>query len=134
VEVFRIVEYARATRKPEQIATLINEVAESVNATKDLTYEQHLATNQRCPPVYGVRPTKGRNFHAQDVEGCRHSYEDPHDLAAPPSYVPALKIAGEASEASFRAAMERAGIDNQTYDLNSALLDVNESRIWQAVQ
>jgi len=93
VEVFRIVEYARATRKPEQIATLINEVAESVNATKDLTYEQHLATNQRCPllveqrcSVYGVRPTKCRNCHAQDVEGCRPSYEQPHDLAAPPSY------------------------------------------------
>jgi len=130
VEILEIRDYVLAKLKPEQIRAIVEQANRNVEDAKTLTYVEHLATNQRCPflvndqcLVYSVRPSKCRNFHAADMQGCKESYEQPTNLDNPNSYIPAIYYAANGITQGFEAAEENAEFDPRVYDLNSAFLE-----------
>lgn len=130
VEVLAIRDYVLAKLKPEQIRAIVEQANRNVVEAKTLTHVEHLATNQRCPflindqcVVYPVRPSKCRNFHAADIQGCKESYEQPTNLSIPNSYIPAVFDAANGITQGFEGATEHAGFDPRVYDLNSAFLE-----------
>ena len=71
VEIFEIVRFAKSKFQPLEIHEILKQAKENVEEAKELSYEQHMATNQKFPfligsscSVYEVRPAKCRNFHA----------------------------------------------------------------------
>jgi Fe-S-cluster containining protein len=77
--------------------------------------------------IYSVRPSKCRNFHAKDVDGCKTSYEEPHNLSLPNSFIPEVFVAANGTTDGFEQAIHEAGMDSRTYDLNSAFLEAMEN-------
>lgn len=129
-EIFRIVEFLKKNFTSAQLQLALKQARKNVEEAKHLTHAQHLATNQQCPflidnkcSIYAVRPSKCRNFHAQDVDGCQKSYEEPTNLEVPNSYIPELHFKTEAATDAFEAAIARYGFNANTYDLNSAIVE-----------
>lgn len=134
VEVLAVQQYVMSKFKPEQIRQIIEQATRNVEEAKNLTHTEHLATNQRCPfliddqcAVYHVRPSKCRNFHAANANGCRESYEQPTNLEIPNSYIPDLFSAANGITEGFELATEEAGLDPRVYDLNSAFIEAMRS-------
>ncbi len=130
VEVLAIREYVLAKFKPELIQAIVEQANRNVAEAKTLTHIEHLATNQRCPflvddkcTVYSVRPSKCRNFHAADMQGCKDSYDQPTNLSIPNSYIPEVFDAANGITQGFEGATEHAGLDPRVYDLNSAFIE-----------
>lgn len=130
VEIFAIVQFVKRKFKAEQIQEILGQAKKNVEEAKKLSYEQHLATNQKCPflvadgcSIYEVRPAKCRNFHATEVELCKESYEKPTDLSIPNSYNELLHMRANGATIGFEKAIEAGGFDGTTYDLNSAVLE-----------
>lgn len=133
VEVHQIVDYVNRNFEPKHISSVVDRAKQNVEEANGLTYEQHLATNQRCPflvddtcSIYPVRPTNCRNMHALDVEGCKKSFENPNETI-PSNYNERLHAMGNGASTGFRGAVENAGFDSRTYDLNSAFLEALEN-------
>ena len=130
VEIFEIVRFAKSKFQPLEIHEILKQAKENVEEAKELSYEQHMATNQKCPfligsscSVYEVRPAKCRNFHATEVNLCKESYDRPTDLSIPNSYNELLYIRATGATTGFEQAIDDAGFDGTTYDLNSAVLE-----------
>lgn len=130
VEVLAIQQYVLSKFKPELIRTIVDQANRNVAEAKKLTHVEHLATNQRCPfliedqcSVYSVRPSKCRNFHAADMQGCKDSYDEPTNLSIPNSYIPPVFDAANGITEGFERATEEAGLDPRVYDLNSAFVE-----------
>jgi Fe-S-cluster containining protein len=135
VEVLAIHQYVVARFKPDQIKAVVTQAALNVSEASNLSHAEQVATNQRCPflvdekcSVYSVRPSKCRSFHAADVEGCKLSYDNPHDLSIPNSYVPEVFDAANGMSEGFQAATAQGGLDPRVYDLNSAFLEAMNSQ------
>lgn len=134
VEVLAIRDYVLDKFKPELIRAIVEQANRNVAEAKTLTHTEHLATNQRCPflvddkcAVYPVRPSKCRNFHAADMEGCQESYEQPTNLSLPSSYIPEVFYAANGITQGFEGATEHARLDWRVYDLNSAFIEALEN-------
>jgi Fe-S-cluster containining protein len=134
VEVLALQQYVMSNFKPERIRQIIEQATRNVEEAKNLTHTEHLTTNQRCPflfddqcAVYHVRPSKCRNFHAADMNGCRSSYEQPANLEIPNSYIPEFYSAANGTTEGFELATEEAGLDPRVYDLNSAFIEAMRS-------
>lgn len=130
VEIFEIVRFVKQKFKTDRIQEVLEQAKKNVEEAKKLSYEQHLATNQKCPflyadgcSIYEVRPTKCRNFHAREVELCKESYENPTDLSIPSSYNELLYLRANGATTGFEHAIEAGGYDGTTYDLNGAVLE-----------
>jgi len=130
VEVLAIRDYVLTKFKPELIGAIVEQANRNVAEAKTLTHVEHLATNQRCPflvddkcAVYPVRPSKCRNFHAADMQGCKDSYDQPTNLSILSSYIPEVFDAANGITQGFEGATEHAGLDSRVYDLNSAFLE-----------
>jgi Fe-S-cluster containining protein len=130
VEVLAIRDYVLAKFKPELIRAIVEQANRNVAEAKTLTHIEHLATNQRCPflvddkcAVYTVRPSKCRNFHAADMQGCKGSYDQPTNLSIPNSYIPEVFDAANGITQGFEGATEHARLDQRVYDLNSAFIE-----------
>lgn len=130
VEVLAIQQYVLAKLKPELIRAIVEQANRNVAEAKTLTHIEHLATNQRCPfliddkcAIYPVRPSKCRNFHAADMQGCKDSYDQPTNLSIPNSYIPEVFDAANGIAQGFEAATENARLDPRAYDLNSAFIE-----------
>ena len=131
VEVLAIHQYVLAKFKPELIQEVLKQANQNVAEARSMTHLEHLATNQRCPflinnqcSIYSVRPSKCRNFHAADLQGCKDSYEQPTNLSIPNSYIPGVFLAANGVTEGFERATEESGIDPRVYDLNSALVEI----------
>lgn len=134
VEVLAIADYVHKNYSGEQLEKALAQAKKNVEEAKDLSYQEHMATNQACPfliadscSIYPVRPSKCRNFHASDVDRCKASYENPTDLSIANSYVAEVFIASQASTGAFEKATEVAGVDAHTYDLCSAFIEAIEN-------
>ena len=130
VEVLEIRDYVLMKLKPEQIRAIVEQANRNVEEAKALTPSEHLVTNQRCPflvndqcVVYSVRPSKCRNFHAADMQGCKESYEQPTNLSIPNSYIPMVFFVANGITQGFEAAAKNARFDPRAYDLSSAFLE-----------
>ena len=129
-EVLAINEYINARFTEVQRDTVLRQAKTNVAEAQAFTHEQHLSTNQRCSllfddqcSVYSVRPSKCRNFHATDVDGCKQSFDEPTNLSIPNSFVDELVSVANGMAQGFEAAQKVSGFDSRVYDLNSALLE-----------
>lgn len=129
IEVLSIQSFVLSRFKPEQIKEVMSQAARNVDEAKDLTQAEQIAINQKCPfllkdecSIYPVRPSRCRNFHATDVQGCKDSFEDPN-FDPPNSYVSELFEVANGSAMGFEQALDSVGIDSRIYDLNSAFLE-----------
>ena len=134
VEVLAIQRYVNARFTQQQRELVMKQAMVNIEQAKGLSYEEHLATNQRCPflienqcSVYPVRPSKCRNFHASEVEGCKKSYEEPNNLMLPNSFIEPIHVAANGVTRGFEYAIAESGKDSRTYDLNSAFLEATEN-------
>lgn len=129
-EVLAIQQFIETQFTPAQKARVLRQAALNVAEVKNLSHGQHLTVNQACPLLedgrcsgYSVRPSKCRNFHAKDVEGCKQSFDEPTNLSIPNSFIEAVALAANGTLTGFEQAQEGSGLDPRVYDLNSALLD-----------
>lgn len=130
VEILKIAQYVKAKFSPEKIQVIINNASANVEEAKTLTYEQHLATNQKCPfleenccSIYEVRPSKCRSFHATDVDLCKQSYDEPQKVDIPNGYIQSLRSSANNATYGFEEAVKYYGYDSRLYDMNSALVE-----------
>ena len=118
IEILAIQQYVLTKFKPELIRSIVEQANQNVAEAKKLTHVEHLATNQRCPflvenqcVIYPVRPSKCRNFHASDMQGCKDSYEQPTNLEIPNSYITEIFEAANGTTQGFEQATDEAGLD-----------------------
>jgi Fe-S-cluster containining protein len=135
LEVLAIQQYVVSKFEPEKIRQVKEQASRNVNEAKGLSYKEHLATNQQCPflienqcSVYAVRPSKCRNFHAADVQGCKESYEQPENLTIPNAFIEEVFETGNGATMGFEKATDVAGFDPRFYDLNSAFLEAMDTK------
>lgn len=133
-EVLAIRTHVLNTFGSSEIKRTVEAARRNLQETKGMSRLEHLATNQACPflrdgscSVYAVRPAKCRSFHASDVDNCKFSFDNPHDLDALPSYIPEVFTAAHATSQGFKSAWDAAGYDPRTYDLNSAFVESMEN-------
>lgn len=130
VEIFTMVDYVKSNLKEVQIKQILKSAKKNIEEAKNLTNEQQLLINQKCPllvddvcVVYPVRSIKCRNFHAVESSGCKTSYENPEDLTIINDSIPELYIAATGSGDGFMSALHTQGYDDRIYDLNSAFIE-----------
>lgn len=127
-EVFQIVGHVRAKFSPARQQALYDTASRNAATLQALTPAQQLSANLPCPflqysqcSIHAVRPARCRTLHATEVAGCQQAYEEPQNLAIPPSLVPALVLTGEAHLQGARQAFAEAGYDDGAQELNAAL-------------
>ncbi len=134
-EVFTITRYVQKTFNEKERRSLLDRLRETVESITGLSREEHFAKNIECAllvegecSVYEVRPSMCRKHHSVDVEQCRLTFENPHDLAIPPVGHQLLIQATRTAVLGFRDGMEKAGLDSTLYELNSAVLAALQNR------
>jgi Fe-S-cluster containining protein len=127
-EVFRILDFVEQSFTPEEKAGIYAEVRANSSALKNLTEDERVTRNLKCPflnegrcTIYAARPQSCRNYHATNAAGCQQSYEEPGNLDIDPEFAPGVYQAGHAHVEAFSAAMSDGGYDANAYELNSAL-------------
>jgi Fe-S-cluster containining protein len=100
-----------------QKACVLKQAELNVAEVKNLSHAQHLAVNQACPlledgqrSAYSVRPSKCRNFHAQDVEGCEQSFNEPTNMSIPNTFIEAVALTANGTTTGFEQAQEGSGL------------------------
>jgi Fe-S-cluster containining protein len=126
-EAFAIVEYVRAHFDQNRGQRVREDVAANAKALRRMSHQEQLVANLKCPflddgrcSIYPVRPTRCRNFHAIDVDGCRRSYEEPN-VEVPNSFVDGLRNTTESVSEGYGEALRRAGFDTSVAEMNAAL-------------
>ena len=127
-EAFAIVDHVREHFTQEQSRRLRQEVADNAKVMRRATPAEQLEANLKCPflaegvcSIYEVRPARCRTFHATDVEICRESYEQPHNLAIHNTLIADVSAAGEAHIEAISTALRESGYDRTLYEFNTAL-------------
>ena len=127
-ELFKIVEYIRREFTIEQLQKIRGEVANNAKIMKNMTHDEQLAANIKCVflseqscSIYPVRPEKCRTFHARDMDGCKASYEQPHNFDIPNSFHPELFTLESGHTEGYKYALEQSGYDASYYEMNTAL-------------
>jgi Fe-S-cluster containining protein len=107
-----------------------------------LSCDQHMGANLPCPLLkderclaYSARPSLCRMFHAQTVQTCKESFEQPEDLDSPDSQVTEIRVVLMVAREALAKAYKDCGYDARPYDLNSSLLealrDTNSEKRWR---
>jgi Fe-S-cluster containining protein len=129
-EALLIMEHIRKRLSRAQINEIIATATENSAQIRKLTLKEHMSRNFQCPflsegacLVYPVRPLKCRNFHATDNLRCKKSYDEPHNLSVPNSFIPEAHAAGNGHADGFVKAAENEGYDPSVYELNTAILE-----------
>lgn len=129
-EVFAITTYVQKNLDAEQRQALVKQVQENAAIIRQLTPQQHLTTNLKCPllqdnrcSVYPVRPYRCRNFHATDAQACESSFADPANMDISTGMIEIVALAADAHTQGFEAAVAQQGLDPRVYDFNTALLE-----------
>jgi len=141
-EAFLIADYIRAHFSESARHFVEEKARENWVKIEPMTLNEHFSVNLPCPllkdgrcSVYSVRPAACRMFHAQTIQTCQESFEQPHDLTAPDSPVPAVRIACGSAHLGVTKAFEDAGYDANAYDLNPAILEAlgnsHSERRWR---
>ena len=127
-EVFRILDFVEQSFTPEQKTRVYAEVRANSVALKDLSEDERVTRNLKCPflsegrcTIYSARPQSCRNYHATNASGCQQSYEEPLNLDIDPDFAPGVYQAGHAHVEAFSTAVGEAGYDVSAYELNGAL-------------
>jgi Fe-S-cluster containining protein len=127
-EVFRILDFIEQSFTPEEKARVYAEVRANSVALSNLTEDERVTRNSKCPflsegrcTIYAARPQSCRNYHATNAAGCQQSYEEPGNLDIDPDFAPGVYQAGGAHVEAFSTAMSNAGYDVNVYELNRAL-------------
>jgi len=129
-EMFLIHEHMQKSFEINTIETILSKATANAELIRTLTPKQHLATNIACPmlienqcSIYTVRPFRCRSFHALDVAGCADSFTNPTDFSITTDLIEGISLYSNAVSQGFEAAATHAGLDNRTYDFNTALLE-----------
>jgi Fe-S-cluster containining protein len=129
-EVFLIKEHMEQRLSPELQQSILAEAETNAQTIKNLTPEEHLSTNIKCPflidsqcSIYTVRPFRCRNFHATDVSICEASFNAPADMSIANNLIESVALFGDAHTQGYEAAAHKKGLDPRVYDFTSALLE-----------
>lgn len=127
-EVFLVADYIRKHFSKEERQEVLAKADENRRKIEPLTAAQHMGANIPCAllregrcSVYSARPGLCRAFHAQRVQTCKDSFEQPHRLDLPHSQIPQIQMALSLARNGVEQAYADAGYDSRPYDLNSAL-------------
>jgi Fe-S-cluster containining protein len=130
-EMLTIKTYIKKHSSAETINNILLEAEQNAALIRNLTPEQHLTTNMKCPllqdnqcSAYPVRPYRCRNFHATDVDTCEKSFADPTNMNIATGIIETVALAADAHSQGFETALEHKGLDARIYDFNTALLEV----------
>ncbi|QWV95132.1 YkgJ family cysteine cluster protein [Geomonas oryzisoli] len=129
-EALVIAEYIKKRLKPPQVDRILATATANATQIRHLTVKEHLSRNFQCPflhdgacSIYVVRPLKCRNFHQTDVLRCKKSFDEPHNLSVPNSFVLEVHAVGNGHADGFVKAAENEGYDSNVYELNTAILE-----------
>lgn len=130
VEVFAIVEYMEKHFDAGKRTEVSEKLAMNIAQTKDMTVEEHIATNIKCSLlsdagrclIYEVRPTACRQHHAINRTSCEVTF---YDTASTMTNImsPVRKVVSEGFIVSAALAAAAIGTDATSYEMNSALLE-----------
>jgi Fe-S-cluster containining protein len=129
-EVFAIVQHIRKHFSEAEKTEVLAAAGENRKKIGPMTASQHMGANLRCAllrdgrcSVYPVRPGLCRAFHAQRVQTCKDSFEQPERMDLPHSQVPQIQRALTMAHQGIEKAFADSGYDSRPYELNSALYE-----------
>lgn len=129
-EILLISEYVKSKLPEFQASLILRQAEENASHMSTLTEREQLSANLKCPflvneacAIYEVRPSMCRKFHSIDVQRCKRSYEEPHNLGIRNAFIEELFFAGKGHYEGFIRAAEEAGYDGVVYELNSAIFE-----------
>lgn len=129
-EALVIAEYIKKRLTAAQLNRIVATASDNADKIRKLSVKEHLSHNFKCPflhdgacSIYIVRPLKCRNFHATIVPRCKKSFDEPHNLSVPNSFVPEVHAVGNGHANGFVKAAEEEGYDPNVYELNTAILE-----------
>lgn len=129
-EVFLIKDYMEQHLSPELQQRILTEAETNAQIIKNLTPEEHLSTNIKCPfligsqcSIYAVRPFRCRNFHATDASICEASFNAPGDMSIANNLIESVALFGDAHTQGYEAAAHQKGLDPRVYDFTTAILE-----------
>ena len=125
-EIIRLAEHLRATRSPEQIETLIDQLARREERLRAMTPERRrvaripcaLLVDKRCS-VYEARPVACMGVVSSSAAACEASYRSGWERPIP-NGARHLGISVGVRQ-GVRQALDAAGLDSARLDLTSAL-------------
>ena len=128
-EAFAIVDYVREHFSPERSREIRAAADANARVMRQASPAAQAEANlpcvflgaDGCCSIYEVRPLRCRAFHATDVERCKQSFEQPHNLDILDSQVTEVYAAGQAQQHGYNAAMGEAGYDTAMYEMSTAL-------------
>jgi len=127
-EVLRIAAHLRATRSPEELATLLGRVQEVDARTRGLARDARAEARVPCPlldadggcGVHEVRPLVCRSWTSYDAGACEQYWEAPAGKLTPPQWPVGYELA-QAVLAGLGKACFDAGRDGTPLELIAAL-------------
>jgi len=128
-EVFLLKQSLQQALSVEQLTRFISKLNEVVNYINSLNKHDFYNKNIDCIflennmcRVYDIRPLSCRNYHAQDVEGCFDTFNNP-ETDVDSAFVDDLFLAGHGFTNGVHKAYKMKGFDVTSYELHSALLE-----------
>lgn len=128
VEVFAILDFMARELSADEQARVWREVEANNALLQDLSAEERMKRNVKCPflaagrcTIYQARPQTCRNYHATDATGCRISYEQPQNTEIDPDFAPFVYQTGGAHVDAFCSSLQTRGYDIAAYELSAAL-------------
>jgi Fe-S-cluster containining protein len=110
---------------------VIKRAEENVSLIKDMSVEQHIATNIACPLLdsnsgrcvaYEARPSRCRAYNSLDVEVCKKAHIDT-SYAEPHPYEMNIAMNSVAYHELVNENLESVGADSNLYEFNGALVE-----------
>lgn len=129
-EIVFFIEYLQRSCTKEILAEISSRAKEHYIRISSMNLLEQLGSNNRCPALveniciaYQARPFSCRNYHAQILNTCINSYENPSDLVSCGSENEYLRVICGAAWYGCSDAYADAGYDPNTYDLGCALYE-----------
>ena len=127
-EVLIISEHIKAKWPKRKQNALISRLNEHSRIVSKMRKEEQIETNIQCPllkdhkcSIYSIRPLGCRRHHAQNVEGCKFSHENPKDMQFRGTRHQELFLAIGQIEGVIGAIFSSCGYDTNNYELGMAL-------------
>jgi Putative zinc- or iron-chelating domain len=126
-EVLRIAAYLRGNLSEEQFLALRARVTEAAEATRGMDGGERFAARIPCPLLqdgnclaYEVRPLSCIGYNSDDVEKCKHAWQERNPDLAVRCYFPQLQTAAAVAE-GLEQGVRDMGLHGSHLELNEAL-------------
>jgi Fe-S-cluster containining protein len=130
-EAFRLAAWLRRHFDAPRLERVLERLRENVAKTRALGEEARKRTNIACAllgddgacSAYEARPAQCRRYHSTDVEPCKAFHADPSRDDIESGMHPAVAHNADVIITQARHAARAAGLDDDSVDMNVALLE-----------